>query len=469
MEFGLAQGLAVDLQYDKRIQDARWQEQQYKRAQAENMAELKAFEDDLDYMNASNAFDHKLIKDDADKTIREIGEIVRNNQDWRYNPEVRRQINEKKKYLKSNQNVIRGMASDAEYKKLLADMGEIAKNPAMYDTEAYNNVMNQWKNYEAFGNQNGREAALKEGFKPFVYQKPAEFIDLPKAALDLGSKYSSNIYSTDGNGGHMQLIDEKTLRPIAEGLYRQRQRQFQSQFGIQNDVEGIKKAEDLIKAGIKLERKFAEPNHALIAKQWEYKMKQMEGAGASGQPLDAYNATFRDATSSAPGAKSITDMIGVTPRATIYDANNIAIKEEAGREFVPIGTYTQSDNVTKGRKGFQKTGDKLGVIHGYSVYSKKEIEDLGWLDDPKMKVKIEERNLPEKKEPVYYVKAQHIFDPMKNQAYAFKFNNAVGETTKQISEMGAVGNVPQVSVEEDIYGNVFDARTKQFLYNNKNR
>jgi hypothetical protein len=135
MEFGEASGLAVSADYDKRIADQRYYDQQFKRARAENMAELKAFEDDLDYMNASNSFDHELIKGEANKTIREIGEVIRNNQDWRYNPDVRRIINEKKKYLKSNQNVIRGMASDSEYKEYLKDMKEVSKNPAFHDFE----------------------------------------------------------------------------------------------------------------------------------------------------------------------------------------------------------------------------------------------------------------------------------------------------------------------------------------------
>jgi hypothetical protein len=92
MEIGIATGLAQSMDYNNRIADARFQDQQMKRAQAENTAELKAFEDDLDYMNAANSYDYNLIKGEADKTIREIGTIIRDNPDFRYNPNVRRQI-----------------------------------------------------------------------------------------------------------------------------------------------------------------------------------------------------------------------------------------------------------------------------------------------------------------------------------------------------------------------------------------
>jgi hypothetical protein len=210
MEFGEASGLAVSADYDKRIADQRYYDQQFKRARAENMAELKAFEDDLDYMNASNSFDHELIKGEANKTIREIGEVIRNNQDWRYNPDVRRIINEKKKYLKSNQNVIRGMASDAEYKEYLKDMKEVAKNPALHDTESYDNVGKEWENYNLYGNQLGKEAAQKEGFKAFVYKKPADFINLSEEGLTIGGKIQKRDIIELGNGGFKEDVSDNT-------------------------------------------------------------------------------------------------------------------------------------------------------------------------------------------------------------------------------------------------------------------
>jgi hypothetical protein len=264
------------------------------------------------------------------------------------------------------------------------------------------------------------------------------------------------------------------LRPLAVNLYNQRKRQFQVQNGVKTDEEGIQAAAEMIRAGIKLERKFGEPNHALIAAQWKRKMDMEDAKGGSGRPIDTYNKMIRDEGSSYPGAENLTKMIGVKPTVKIYDVDGNYVKDESGREFIPIGSYVRSNDVVRVKPYMNKEGrmtqyakgsDKgVGVIHGYSVYSKKEMDELGWLDEPSMKKNIEVSYESGKdKEPVYKLKTQHVFDPEKNQAYAFKLNNAVGETSKQIGEMGDVENIPTREIEYDNQGNIFDAQTKQYL------
>jgi hypothetical protein len=480
MEVGLAHGLAQSMQYDQRIADERYYQQQMKRAQAESIAKLDAFEKDNEYMNASNSYDRGLIDAEAKKTLMEIAQIAKNDPNWESNPESRRLINEKRRHLKSNDNVIRGMQSDAEYKKFLADYATVAKNPQMHDTEAYQKVMNQWRNYEKFGHQDGEEGLKRDGgARAFVYDKPEDFIDLPTTAIEIGNKYKSDIYAKDGSGGYRQLIDETTLRPLAENLYNQRKRQIQVQHGVKTDEEGVRVAADMIRAGIKLEHKFAEPNHALIAAQWKYKMDKMEADAASkGKTIDAYNATFRDVLTSAPNPKMITEMIGITPSVKVYNGENNYVGDVTGREFVPSGTYIRAKTVGRVAPYRTKDGriseyapisnDDTGVIHGWSVYNEDEIEKTGWLDDPKMEKNIEVRTFPSKwkdGETVkkYYVKSQHVFNPDRAQAYAFKFNEAVGETPKQITEMEPVNNIPTKEIEYHSDGTMWDAQTKQYL------
>ena len=188
MDWGIAKGLAVNADYQNRINDSRYQHQQMQRAQAHNIAELSAFEDDLDYMNAANSYDFGLIKQEADKTIKEIGAIVRNNPNWQTDPDIRRQINEKKKYIKSNQHVIRGVASDNSFKALNDDLASVAKNPAMHDTEAYQELLKQKNNYIKYGNQDGEEALSKNGIQSFVYTKPADFVNMADEGLTEGGK-----------------------------------------------------------------------------------------------------------------------------------------------------------------------------------------------------------------------------------------------------------------------------------------
>lgn len=472
MEVGMAKGLAQSMDYQNRINDERYFDQQLKRAQAENKATLDAFEKDNEYMNAANSYDRPLIDLEAKKITREIGQLAKNNPNWESDPDIRRQVNEKRRYLKSNANVIRGMASDEAFKRLNEDLGKVAKNPNMYDAGAYQELLAKKNNYLQYGHQDGKDAAIAEGPQAFVYDKPEDFIDLPTTAIEVGNKYRSDKYQQDGNGGYHQLIDENTLRPIAENLYRQRQRQFQVQNGVKTDEEGIQAASDMIRAGIKLERKFGEPNHALIAAQWKHKM-DTEAINGGGKAIDAYNKMIRDAETSYPGADNLTKMIGVKPIVKIYDADNNYVKDDSGREFIPSGSYMQTKTVGKVAPHKTKSGrisnygvksdDNLGVIHGFSVYSKKEMDDLGWNDDASMKKNIEERyDNGKDKEPRYYVKSQHVFNPI-NQAYAFKLNDAVGQTAKQIGEMNPVENIPTREIEYHSDGTMWDAQTKQYL------
>jgi len=474
MEIGLATGLAQSMDYQNRIADERYYQQQMKRAQAESIAKLDAFEADNEYMNASNSYDRGLIDAEAKKTLMEIAQIAKNDPNWESNPESRRLINEKRRYLKSNDNVIRGMASDEAFKRLNDDLAKVAKNPNMYDAGAYQELLAKKQNYLQYGHQDGKEAAEKFGPQAFVYDKPEDFIDLPTTAIEIGNKYRSDKYARDGNGGYHQLIDENTLRPLAENLYKQRKRQFQVQNGVKNDEEGIQAAADMIRAGIKLERKFGEPNHALIAAQWKRKMDMEDAKGGAGRPIDTYNKMIRDVGSSYPGSENLTKMIGVKPTVKIYDVDGNYVKDESGREFIPIGSYVRANDVTRvkpyktkdGRiSEYAKGSNKgVGVIHGYSVYSKKEMDELGWLDEPSMKKNIEVSYENGKdKDPIYKLKTQHVFDPEKNQAYAFKLNNAVGETSKQIGDMEDVENIPTREIEFDNQGNMWDAQTKQYL------
>jgi hypothetical protein len=466
MEFGIARGLAADLQYQNRINDERLHNQAMKQASAESQAKLAAFEDDNQYMNAANSFDYKLIEDEAKKTLDEIGKVVQSNPNWESDIAARKFINDKRRYLKSNQHVIRGMASDEAFKRLNDDLAKVAKNPNMYDAGAYQELLNKKNNYLKFGHQDGEEGLKRDGgARAFVYDKPEDFIDLPTTAIEIGNKYRSDKYQQDGNGGYHQLVDDNTLRPLAENLYNQRKRQIQVQHGVKSDEEGIQVAADMIRAGVKLERKFGEPNHALIAAQWKHKMDMEAANGGGGRTIDTYNKMIRDAKSSYPGAENLTKMIGTKPIVKVYDADNNYVKDEAGREFVPVGSYIQSATVGRGKDGFKKSSnDNLGVIHGYSVYSKKEMDELGWNDDASMKKNIEERyDNGKDKEPKYYVKSQHVFDPAKAQSYAFKLNNAVGQTSKQIGAMEDVGNIPRREVEFDTEGNMWDAETKQYL------
>lgn len=189
-EFGDLYGDTVDFQSDARINDLYRQQEGMQRATAMAEAKAKMFADDTRYKNSMNPFDHKIVKEYAQKKIYELGSWQRENPNWKIDPQLRAEYQNRVDDIKSNENSIRGMASDNAFKALTGDLQELAKSGKSYNKAAYNKYLEQKKNYEQYGNQNGYDASVKEGYQPFVYVKPKEFIDdlagdLAKAGDDI--------------------------------------------------------------------------------------------------------------------------------------------------------------------------------------------------------------------------------------------------------------------------------------------
>jgi hypothetical protein len=176
-EFGTLQGLAVDFQSNERINDLYRQETALQRAKGIAEAKASLYANDIKYQNAMNRFDAPRVKQRNTKAIYELGEWKRNNPDWSYNPTKRAEYDVKLQDLKSNEDVLRGVASDNAFKAMTTDLQELAKSGKHYNKKAYDGYLQQKRDYEQWGNQNGYDAAQSEGLQPFVYIKPKEFID----------------------------------------------------------------------------------------------------------------------------------------------------------------------------------------------------------------------------------------------------------------------------------------------------
>lgn len=457
MEWGLAKGLAIDAGYDSRIADARYHNQQMQRARNENEASLKAFEDDTDYMNAANSFDHDIIKGNANNTIKQMGELIRENPDYKYNPDVRRKLKELKVDLKSNPDVIRGMASDDNFRKLNDDLSKVAKNPNMYDSDAYQKLLAQKQNYLQYGHQDGKEAVDKFGPQAFVYNKPDDFVPLNEEALKTASLIKARKYKDNGNGGYEELVDENALLPASMDFYNRHKRQIQVTYNPKSDEEGVAYAKELIRPGIDLKRKFGEPHHndALAVKKWEYAMSQQ----SQNKPIDAYKEAVISSRYNKLPTDAVTAMLGTTPEAKIYDADGSFKGTTKGQKFIPSGEYGQANTVGQsGDGGFGlKSKKTIGVAHGYVEMSEADYDNSGYDSDPKMRDKVVQKEITTpkgKKENVYLVPAQVEFDP-KDESKRFKFNNHVGMTNKQISALNPLQDVAQQQLFQDDAGNLF--------------
>jgi hypothetical protein len=226
MEIGQAKGLAANLQFDQRINDLRYREQEDARAKATAEARAKMYADDMDYQNAVNDFDSGIIKDRAKQQTEAIGRYVRENPDYTYNADKLMQVNAMKRELKDNSDLHRGMASDTARKAYLQDLQESAKNPLSHDAEAYAQYEDQWKNYLQYGNQDGADAARGEGRKAFLYSKPRELrqleTDLPKVGntikdYDIVNTENGGWY-TKPKAGQLESLRTATKQDYAREL-----------------------------------------------------------------------------------------------------------------------------------------------------------------------------------------------------------------------------------------------------------
>ena len=462
MEFGIARGLAQDFQYQNRINDERYHQQQMQRAQAESQAKLKAFEDDNDYMNAANSFDHGLIEGEAKKTLDEIGRIVQSNPNWESDLASRKLINEKRKYLKSNQHVIRGMASDEAFRRLNDDLAKVAKSPQMYDTGAYQELLNKKNNYLKYGHQDGEEGLKRDGGpRAFVYDKPEDFVPLNEEALKTASMIKARKYKTQGNGGYEELVDENSLVPAAMDFYNRHKRQIQVTYNPKDDQEGIAYAKELIRPGIDLKREFGKPhyNDALELEKW----KRAHGdAVASGKyQIDPYTYDIKTAKANTINTDLVQAALGTTPQAKIYNKDGSFKQVTKGLKFIPTGAFQQAAQVEKkinpktgayegyGRPIDENTGKpsskNIGVYHGYVEMTEDELDNSGLLNDKAMDDKIVQFEGKDKKgNPIkmYRVDAQ-VEQDLNDEGARMRYNSAAKLTNQQMNALTPLSQTEQ--------------------------
>lgn len=464
MDFGITRGLAQSMDYDKRIQEENYYDQQLKRAQQENIAKLSAFETDNEYMNAANSFDRGLIDADAKKTILEIGQLAKNNPNWESDPETRRLINEKRRHLKSNDNVIRGMASDEAFKRLNDDLSKVAKSPNQYDTGMYQELMNKKNNYLKYGHQDGEEGLKRDGGpRSFVYDKPEDFVPLNEEALKTAALIKSRKYKEHGNGGYEELVDENSLTPAAMDFYNRHKRQIQVTYNPKDDMEGIAYAKELIRPGIDLKRKFGEPhyNDALAVAKWKATHDEAKSTGK--YDLDPYMYDIKTAKGNRLNTDLVQATLGTTPQARIYNKDGSFLKTTEGLKFIPTGAFQQAAQVEKkvnpktgAYEGYGRSSSKnTGVFHGYVEMTEDELDNSGVLKDKTMNdliIPYEGKDVKGKPVTMYRVPAQ-VHTDLSNEGFRTRYNSAAKLTNQQMNSLQSMNqieqqNIPSASVQE---------------------
>jgi hypothetical protein len=368
-EIGVLSGLAQNLGFDQQINDLRYHELENRRALAENEAKVSLFAQDLDYQNAANSYDAPQIKEYAKNKINEIGKFVRENPDWQYNVDKRLQLNALKKDLKNNELITRGLASDTAYKSYLTDLQEVSKNPNSHNIKAYDNVKNQWNNYLQYGNQNGLEAAQKEGKKAFIYQKPQDFTDIGKKGVELGNNFKDLKLVDLKNGRSGAWITEPkedSLNKLADGFYQEHKEQFDQQ----HPENPLQAAKEYIKAGIKQDFNYGDNHYAeqlsLMKKQHELNLdtlyeKNKAAEAKGGKGFDYYVETIIKPPKTVDTPERLKLTFGSTPKHFITSDDGKIKIDNTGDNFHYNGDIEDVGYREDGK--YNKTGKK--VVSGY--------------------------------------------------------------------------------------------------------
>jgi len=351
LEFGQNLGLAVDLQADKRINDLRYQQEQMRLAKAQSEAKAKMFADDLDFQNAANSFDNPRIKEFAKNQINKIGQFISENPDWQTNVDKRMQLNFMKRELKDNPDLLRGMAVDNEYKKLLADMAEVAKNPRMYDVEAYQELQNQFNNYFKTGNKYGDPS---KGIEPPTYFKPQELIDVTSTALKAGKDINNfNVIKGKALGEYITQPKPEEVKAIKDSLLKQHNRSIMLQareLGLNTPQQVDDWLTKSIMAGFEPKYSPGDPNalweRGMREREFNQRERKMAPKPASYTPFDDL-FDKRKPAGNVP-AEIVQKVWGKTPKVGVQ-ANTIVGKNYSGADLTGLPVTYDNRYVTDSR------------------------------------------------------------------------------------------------------------------------
>jgi len=203
LQFGVRQGLAVDMQWDQRLNDLRYQQEQEKAAKIQAKADAKQYGEDMAYKQPMNNFDNPRVKGYAQQQIQMIGKFVNQNQDWETNYQKRGIYNQMINDLKNGDDYRRGVQSDTNWEQAQKDMQDIR-----YANVDFADVKGQWDNYNKFGNQLGEEAAKKEGVKQFIYATPKPPEDTTKLLMEVANNTQYDMNDAYGYDGVSQSVSE---------------------------------------------------------------------------------------------------------------------------------------------------------------------------------------------------------------------------------------------------------------------
>lgn len=470
MNIGLAQGLAVSGDYDKRISDSRYQQQMMKQQDALNDAKRRMFESDIEYQQGGNAFDQPIVKKVNQQITQQIGDYVADNPDWDTNFQKRAYVKQLKNSLKDNPDVLRALSTNENRNALLKYAQEAKQKGVPFDEDKLNEELMRYQNYEKFGNPDGPEALQNEGMKAYLFSKPVDFVELGKVGAERGNKFKGAAldikYLNNGrDGAYTTVPKEDLLNAEAVEFYKERKRQFDVYY-TSKGIDPIQKAKEFITSGIETKFDIGDKNTLrddLYKLKYANDLKRAGEAAAQGGSAYAISLVGPGRTVAAP--TDLAETFGSDVPHYYTDALG-KITKNVGDVFHYEGDIHD--------KGFREDGkyQKTGVKHAPGfIYKPLEFgKESGFTYDPwgpgsdvikpefKDKVQIVDSPVNDKGESFKVLKIKAIAElDANNPYYEAKFNKMF-MTNKQREGVGINEGVMKEQLFQDANGNLFNAQ-----------
>lgn len=460
MEWGLTQGLAQNLQYDKRIEDLRYNEAQTnnirRQQEALAMSKIKLLYDDFEMVNSTSPYDAPRILEDWNRTASELAKMSKENPNFAFDQNAQREARYKKNAFKTGENVLMATAykdSMDQYKAILA---ESIKNPDKYNKDDLAKIGQQFKTYDQYGNPEGIDGKRA----PMVFTPPQEIPDMDKLYMQTGNSIDPDDYKTLNNGrdgAYMGKVAEKTLRKKAEDMYARDPKLYDYLY----TKHGKDPVQSIVNEVIPYTKTQYNPGQRnILADQmalakFEHGLKSQMAAGAG---PSSYDLSIRNTQRVVPGHEFLAEVFGTkVPFYYTSPDGNKQVKNVTD-DFFYDGDLIEKGSGVKEAPGYFIQNLDWAKQQGY-VYD--PLGPSGATDDtdlevrPEFKDKVEITPGKDKGRPVVKIKATGYFDS-NLPVYRNNFDAKIARlTTKQRDAAGVSprneNTSPQVGQIENGY------------------
>jgi hypothetical protein len=459
MEIGLASGLSQDFQYDKRIADARYNEQatQEMRARQQAIAEAKTklMLDDLQIPTGATEYDQKVLGEITRNKVKELSQITREHPDVLTNLDAQIATKLKKNEIMNNPWTINAATAKGSIDKLKADMAEAKKNPNQWNQKALDEEYAKAMNYSKFGHPTEAWYHDPKDAVAYVYQRPKDFIDINQRWMDIGNKFGDKKTRpiVGGRNAYEEYANPETLRRVAEQEYIQNKDQY--------DIEAAKhniNPVDYIKMGIDAhipkKKDFGDYglNDAITLANYKHRLDGLDRDVAPNK--SAYQEAFVKAKDGVVNPTFLEQTYGPKPKNEIYSNKQDVKFDNTGNRVY----YTGNHKWLEGKNGKQK------VVEVYSYLTPEEAKQKGIYDDgnwnpfqgeeisPDWNKQAEVVTTGEGDKTKKMIKVKAFMPVELNEAYAGAFDNEVHIAKSKL--MGTTpneGGGPQIGQEQDGY------------------